>query len=246
MSGVAATERISEWVDELECPSVCARVPSFHSKGAGSSACRNEDAAAAAAARSAGLSTQGRFALPPTSPAGLDDGAGRLPEGFGEVCAAWDSDVTADAAADAAADRAAHSAPDAATDGAADAATCSGAGGGGRCLYTGGVVGGDGSACAPPVVFDVASCLQTERHRVQMRAVAGTVGAIVLSFNGELTGEISIPYASQTDIAMKLSALPSVGTVNVFGLLNDDAPAEATSGSTRVDMVVEFAGTGDL
>ena len=130
-------------------------------------------------------------------------------------------------------------------DGAADAATCSGAGGGGRCLYTGGVVGGDGSACAPPVVFDVASCLQTERHRVQMRAVAGTVGAIVLSFNGELTGEISIPYASQTDIAMKLSALPSVGTVNVFGLLNDDAPAEATSGSTRVDMVVEFAGTGN-
>ena len=95
MSGVAATERTSEWVDELECPSVCARVPSFHSKGAGSSACRNEDAAAAAAARSAGLSTQGRFALPPTSTAGLNDGAGRLPEGFGEVCNAWDSDVTA-------------------------------------------------------------------------------------------------------------------------------------------------------
>jgi cysteine-rich repeat protein len=113
------------------------------------------------------------------------------------------------------------------------------------CRYTGGVPDGDGSTCAPPVVFDLESCTQTERQRIRLQGHPGMSGQISLSFNGyRTTSPISIPYSTAEDVKMALETVESVGTVNVVGLLSQEKIAEATSSATRLDMVVEFTSLG--
>jgi cysteine-rich repeat protein len=131
------------------------------------------------------------------------------------------------------------------TDGAADEANCVGAGGGGKCLYTGGTPHGDGSSCAPPVELNsieqvVESCGISERQHIQLSGPMGMTGTMALSFNGETTGNLSVPYSTVDDVATALAGLSTVGSVAIVGLLNDGAIMESVAGATRLNMVVEF------
>jgi len=67
------------------------------------------------------------------------------------------------------------------------------------------------------------------------------VGAVSFSFNGEsTTNPLSIPYSLADEVGLALTNLPTVGSVTIIGMLNNGAIAEAASGATRMDFVVEF------
>ena len=68
----------------------------------------------------------------------------------------------------------------------------------------------------------------------------GMTGTMTLSFNGETTGNLSVPYSPADDVATALAGLSTVGSVAIIGLLNDGAIMESVAGATRLNMVVEF------